>query len=202
MLAAVAEVAGRPTDDMDRDTFTGRTDAWIAAELLRRAGHPGDPEGVRAVHGRYLAHLAEGLAARGCRATPGARDLGLALRDAARAGRCHEHYLLTGNLREGARRKLAAAGLADVFPAVGAFGDLHEDRVHVAEDAARMAPPGARPVVLGDAPADLRAGRAIGARVVLVATGPVPADELGSLGPDALLDDLSDTAAALAALLG
>ncbi|HVG93279.1 MAG TPA: HAD family hydrolase [Planctomycetota bacterium] len=202
MLGAVAEVAGRPVDDMDRATFTGRTDAWIAAELLRRAGHPGDPEGVRRVHARYLELLEEHLLSRGCRATPGARALGFALRDAAADGRCHAHYLLTGNLREGARRKLAAAGLDDVFPVEGAFGDRHEDRAHVAAEAAGMAPAGARPVVLGDAPADLVAGRAIGARVVLVATGPVPAGDLRALSPDALLDDLSDTAAALAVLFG
>ena len=54
MLGAVADVAGRPVDDMDRATFTGRTDAWIAAELLRRAGHPADPAGVSRVHARYL----------------------------------------------------------------------------------------------------------------------------------------------------
>jgi phosphoglycolate phosphatase-like HAD superfamily hydrolase len=202
MLGAVAEVAGRPTDDADRDTFTGRTDAWIAGELLRRAGHPGDADGVARVHARYLELLALALGTRGCRATPGARALGLALQAAVAERRCHAPVLLTGNLREGARRKLAAAGLDDVYPSEGAFGDRHEDRIHVAQEAVRMVPADARPVVLGDAPADLRAGRAIGARVVLVATGPVPADALRSLGPDALLADLADTAAALAALLG
>ena len=69
-------------------------------------------------------------------------------------------------------------------------------------ESARRSPAGTGPVVLGDAPADLVAGRAIGARVVLVATGPVPAGDLRALSPDALLDDLSDTAAALAVLFG
>ena len=54
--------------------------------------------------------------------------------------------------------------------------------------------------MLGDAPADVEAARAIGARVVLVATGPVPADALRAHAPDALLSDLCDTARVLEAL--
>ncbi len=201
MLGAVEHVAGRPATDADRTTFTGRTDAFIAAELLRRAGHPADPEGVARVHARYLELLAEGLEVHGCAALPGAHALGLALTDAAREGRCRSPLLLTGNLREGARRKLLAAGLLDVYGHAGAFGDRHEDRIDVAREAIAMAG-GARPVVIGDAPADLRAARAVGARCVLVATGPVPAAELAALGPDALLDSLEDVARALEALLG
>jgi phosphoglycolate phosphatase-like HAD superfamily hydrolase len=202
MLDAVADVAGQPARDEDRATFTGRTDAWIAAELLRRAGHPGDRGAVRLVHERYLERLAARLPVHGCAATPGARALGLALREAAERGRCHRPFLLTGNLREAAARKLAAAGLDDVFPPVGAFGDVHEDRAVLAAEAVGMAPPGALPVVLGDAPADARAARAVGARIVLVATGPVPADVLRLERPDALLEDLTDTRGALEALLG
>ena len=43
--------------------------------------------------------------------------------------------------------------------------------------------------------------RAIGAKSVLVATGPVPADVLATHRPDALLHTLEDLDAALAALL-
>lgn len=200
MLRAVAEVAGAAASDADRTTFTGRTDAWIAAELLRRAGHPGDRAGVRQVHVRYLELLAEGLPVHGCTAIPGALALAEALQAATRAGRCAPPLLLTGNLREGARRKLTAAGLSGSLPVEGGFGDLHEDRADVARTAAALAPH-AHPVVIGDAPADVYAARAIGAKSVLVATGPVPADVLATHRPDVLLSTLEDLDAALAALL-
>jgi len=199
MLAAVAEVAGREASDADRHAFTGRTDAWIARELLRRAGHEAGDDAVARVHARYL-ELWDGLLpSRGCTALPGALDLGLALAARAQAGACRPSLLLTGNLREGARRKLAASGLAGAFALKGAFGDRREVRADLAREAAALSP-GSRPVVLGDAPADVEAARAIGARVVLVATGPVPADALRAHAPDALLSDLCDTARVLEAL--
>jgi phosphoglycolate phosphatase-like HAD superfamily hydrolase len=202
MLEAVEATAGRRPADPDRHTFTGRTDAWIARELLRRVGHSAGDDAVKDVHARYLERLAVHIAEAGCcTALPGASRLGLALREAAEAGRAAPHLLLTGNLREGARRKLAAAALLEAFPPVGAFGDEHEDRAHVAALAASLAP-ACRPVVLGDAPADVAAARAIGARAVLVTTGPTPVDELRAAGPDALLSSLDDTDAALDALLG
>jgi phosphoglycolate phosphatase len=199
MLRAVREVAGRDASDDDRLSFAGRTDAWVARELLRRAGHAESPDAVRRVHARYLALLGEALARDGCVATPGALALGAALAERAASGRAAPPLLLTGNLREGARRKLAAAGLSDAFPLVGAFGDEREDRDDLARDAYAMAPACA-PVVLGDAPADVRAARAIGARVVVVATGPVPREALLAERPDALLDGLADTEEVLAAL--
>lgn len=201
MLSAVEDVAGRPPSDGDRATFTGRTDRWIAGELLRRAGHADTHAEVARVHARYLELLVERMPTHGCDALPGALELGRTLVRAADEGRCRPSLLLTGNLREGARRKLLAAGLADVYPLAGAFGDRHEDRIDVARDAVAMAE-GADPVILGDAPADLRAARAVGARCVLVATGPVPAAELAALRPDALLDSLADVERAMAALLG
>ena len=191
MLRAIEDVAGRAASDADRTTFTGCTDSWIAGELLRRAGHSGDRAGVERVHARYLELLAVGRSAYACTALPGALALGEALAKASAEGRCHEPLLLTGNLREGARHKLQAAGLDGVYRCEGAFGDLHDDRIDVAREAVALAP-GARHVIIGDAPADLRAARAVGARCVLDATGPVPADELARLEPDALLESLVD----------
>jgi phosphoglycolate phosphatase-like HAD superfamily hydrolase len=57
-------------------------------------------------------------------------------------------------------------------------------------------------VLVGDTPLDVAAGRAGGARVVAVATGPFRADELRSTEADAVLEDLGDTDATLAAILG
>ena len=57
-------------------------------------------------------------------------------------------------------------------------------------------------IVVGDTPYDIDCGRANGARTVAVATGPYSLAELQAHGPDVLLPDLADTAAAMAAVLG
>jgi phosphoglycolate phosphatase len=57
-------------------------------------------------------------------------------------------------------------------------------------------------VLVGDTPLDVAAGRAGGARVVAVATGPYRVEELEASGADAVLPDLRDTDRALAAILG
>jgi phosphoglycolate phosphatase len=56
-------------------------------------------------------------------------------------------------------------------------------------------------VLVGDTPLDVAAGRAGGARVVAVATGPYGVAELESTGADAVLEDLRDTGATLTAIL-
>ena len=45
--------------------------------------------------------------------------------------------------------------------------------------------------VIGDTPADIEAARAIGARVLAVATGKLKRDELAAHQPDLLHDDLT-----------
>jgi phosphoglycolate phosphatase-like HAD superfamily hydrolase len=49
--------------------------------------------------------------------------------------------------------------------------------------------------VVGDTPRDLACARAGGVRCLLVATGGASREELAACAPDALLDDLTDTAA-------
>ena len=48
-------------------------------------------------------------------------------------------------------------------------------------------------VVIGDTPADLSCGRAIGARAIGVATGHYSVDDLSSYSPAAVFADLSCT---------
>jgi phosphoglycolate phosphatase-like HAD superfamily hydrolase len=57
-------------------------------------------------------------------------------------------------------------------------------------------------VVLGDSARDVAAGKAVGARVVGVATGFYPVEELKRLGADIVFKDLGDTAAVVAAVCG
>ena len=56
--------------------------------------------------------------------------------------------------------------------------------------------------VIGDTPLDIAAAQANGARSLGVATGKDSVDELLAAGADVALEDLRDTEAVLAALLG
>jgi phosphoglycolate phosphatase len=57
-------------------------------------------------------------------------------------------------------------------------------------------------VVIGDTPADISCGRALGARAIAVATGSYSVDELKAHHPYAVFQDLSDTDAVMAAIAG
>ncbi|MBC7820080.1 MAG: HAD hydrolase-like protein, partial [Planctomycetaceae bacterium] len=51
--------------------------------------------------------------------------------------------------------------------------------------------------VIGDTPADVRCGRAIGARVIAVATGAYSVDELAKSKPDHLFGDFGNVESVL-----
>ena len=107
--------------------------------------------------------------------------------------------LLTGNYREAAWQKLRHYGLAEHF-AFGGFGDDHADRDDVARQALTAAAEHHAPQtinreklwVIGDTPADVRCGRAIGARVIAVGTGMYSMEELRQSEPDHLFADFAD----------
>jgi phosphoglycolate phosphatase-like HAD superfamily hydrolase len=114
--------------------------------------------------------------------------------------------LLTGNLEAGAWAKLEAFGLADYFEA-GGFSSDHADRREIARRAhAKLCAhtgipfPAARTVVVGDTEHDVDCAQANGFRAVAVASGWVPRERLVEAGPDALLDDFTDSELVLAAL--
>jgi phosphoglycolate phosphatase len=118
--------------------------------------------------------------------------------------------VLTGNMRPLAEVKLQAPGLARYLNLdAGAFGGEHEirsDLVHIARRNAFLASgrefAGEETVLVGDTPLDVAAALAAGARAVGVATGHSTADELAAAGAHAVLPDLTDSAAAIAAILG
>jgi phosphoglycolate phosphatase len=106
--------------------------------------------------------------------------------------------LLTGNIKHGARIKLERFNLWEKFP-FGGFADDHEDRDKIAGVAHQRGserfgrPPlhGEEVLVIGDTPLDIRCARAIGARVVAVATGGARMEELIEHKPDWAVPDLS-----------
>ena len=187
----IPQVTGVPLRELP--PMHGRTELDIAQDALRRHDVPEDGAG------RMLAALAEEFRRRAddlrARATvlPGVAAA-LALVD----GRDDAvQSLITGNVREIARLKLEATGIAEHFRwSCGGFGEDDRERSGLVRLARERA--GAegvsvrRVVVLGDTPNDVAAALAEGARAVGVATGVFSADELHAAGAHAVLPDLSD----------
>jgi phosphoglycolate phosphatase-like HAD superfamily hydrolase len=121
--------------------------------------------------------------------------------------------VLTGNVRTLAQVKLDAVGLGHQLDlCIGAYGDDHEIRAELVHLARRRAADvhcrsasdfnGQATIVIGDTPLDIEAALAADARAVGVATGGYPATVLHAAGAHAVLTDLTNTPAILAALLG
>ena len=201
-------------------SMAGRTDRAIAIETLALAGVP-DPRTQVDAFQRVLAQVAPSVAdmvrADG-RVLPGAAEAIRALAETAAAatGTARSgsrgplvQSVLTGNMRVMAEMKLGALGLGrDLDLRVGAYGDAHEiraDLVPLARASAAAAYgadfSGPATVLVGDTPLDVEAARVAGARAVGVASGEFSVADLVAAGADAVLPDLTDTAAVLAAIL-
>ncbi|MEQ8330355.1 MAG: haloacid dehalogenase-like hydrolase [Longimicrobiales bacterium] len=177
--------------------FSGKTDPQIARELLRGAGLGDDAidAGLPRLFERYLAGLEAGLPANPMAVLPGVPDLIDALGgtgDVALA-------LLTGNIEDGARLKLAGSGLAERF-VTGSFGSDREFRDDLPPVAMERAAAtwgvtfAAEEVfVIGDTPRDVACGQAHGTRTVAVATGRFDAEVLERTGATHVVPDFSDT---------
>ncbi len=117
---------------------------------------------------------------------------------------------LTGNVAPVARLKLELLGLLPYLNyEIGGYGNDHRQRAELVQIAIERAKhlegklfSQQDIVIVGDTPNDIACGRANGARTVVVATGAHSYEELLQHGPDVLLEDLSDTDAAIAAILG
>jgi phosphoglycolate phosphatase len=181
--------------------FSGRSDKAIAMDLFRSHGlEPSEENWQRFCKG-YLGRLEKALIACKGHVLPGVP----ALLDALAARGDVAIGLLTGNLREGARRKLSHYELWHWFQ-FGGFGDEHMERCDIAAAAlvdaerhlngrAAATANGAvdrQIIVIGDTPHDIRCGRSINARCVGVPTGNVSAEELRRSEPDVLVESLAD----------
>lgn len=194
------ELAFGVTAPTDGIPVAGRTDRAIAGDLIRFHGLD-DVEATRVrLLETYLRVLPMELTSRNGRVYPGVRELLMRLsrREDVLLG------LLTGNYREAAWQKLRHFGLAEHF-AFGGFGDEHADRDDVARQALAAAIEQHAPHtidrkkvwVIGDTPADVRCGRAIGANAIAVATGMYSLDELVASQPDHLFADFADVESVL-----
>ncbi len=190
-----------------RPVMSGKTDPQIVAEYLELLELADVHRHVPVV----LEHLERELAAAEDEVRSHGRLLpGVATLLARLAGDDRVlQTVLTGNIAPNALVKLAAFGLEGWLDLeVGAFGSDHADRralVPVAlgrlrtRDGVTLDPGDVW--VIGDSANDLACARAAGARCLLVATGHLDVGALGSLEPDALLPDLSDTEAVIELLL-
>jgi phosphoglycolate phosphatase-like HAD superfamily hydrolase len=188
-------------DACDAFGFGGMTDRAIARAGLQAIGREPTPEAIDDLLAAYLDALTDTLASSQAFVHAGVER---ALDEAHAAGAAVG--LGTGNLREGARRKLARVGLHERF-AFGGFGcdDEARDallRVGAERGARALGVPlaGCRVVVIGDTPRDVAAAQAIGVDCLAVATGGFSTEALAATRPTWVFRDL-DEEGALAALL-
>jgi len=204
--------------------FAGRSDRAIAMDFFRRHGIEPSAENWRRFCDGYLRWLEQMLPTHRGVVLPGVVELLdiLAARGDVAIG------LLTGNLKEGARRKLGYYGLWHWF-GFGGFGDEFTERCDIAAaalaaarshlngraittkwdiDAARQHSQfdkddvafSGEILVIGDTPHDIECGRSIGARCIAVSTGQTSVSLLQEARPDVLIDTLRDASSILSFL--
>lgn len=109
--------------------------------------------------------------------------------------------ILSGNTRSAAKAKLDTFDLSRFLDLdIGAYGDDSPSRpnlVGIAQKRASskygIAYDAETTFIVGDTPRDIQAGKTGGARVIAVATGRTPVDELRRNSPEAAFGDLSDS---------
>ncbi len=190
--------------------FAGRSDKAIAMDLFRSHGLEPSEQNWRRFREGYLGRLETALVAKKGFVLPGVLKFLQALADRGDVA----IGLLTGNMREGARRKLSHYQLWHWFP-FGGFGDEHMERCDIAAAAmadaerhlgragaygANGAAADRQIIVIGDTPHDIHCGRSIGAQCVAVPTGNTPARLLRASQPDVFVETLEDFDAILALL--
>lgn len=186
-------------EGIERMKFAGRTDVSLVREFFGIHAIPATEQNFQRFFERYVHWLDHILAQSHSEECPGVRDFiaGLqGLQEPPLLG------LLTGNIQLGAEIKLRHFGLWDYFE-TGGFADDHEDRNKIAEAAKARGErvlkrklKGEEIVVIGDTPLDIKCGRAIGAKVLAVATGGWRYEELVPHEADWLVQDLRGVKAA------
>lgn len=186
-FARVCELEFGVPNGTARLHFAGRTDPSIVREFFGQFAIPATTENFRRFFDSYVFILDDLLRRLNGRILPGVGEMIAAFQSMP-----HRPMLglLTGNIRLGAQLKLSHFDLWHRFR-MGGFGDDHEDRNQIAAIAHRrgkrlMNQPvsGDEVLVIGDTPRDIECARAIGARVLAVATGKFTVEELAQDKPD------------------
>lgn len=175
-------------EDLQGMATAGMTDYAIAEAAIKAVGHEADDASVMEflrVHGEQLPLY---LGRRQGQVMPNVREILEELEPREDVA----SFLLTGNTETGAQAKLAHYGLDTFFGRGGAFCVGAGSRDDIARSALPLAHGADELYVIGDTPADIACGVAIGARTIAVATGSYSADELGEHEPWALLRQLPE----------
>ena len=193
---AVTDLFG-PGEAFSGVEFAGRTDILIVTDGLKNIGVEPSQKNLELVRLRYVDLLEIELKASGNRART-LDGVGKLLEKLA-GENSFTVGLLTGNWKEGARKKLSHFGLWRYF-FFGAFAEdgperdkLFEPAITRASDFTSRNFSPAETWVIGDTPHDVKCGKSSGANTIAVATGPYDREALEKSGATAVLDDLSDT---------
>jgi phosphoglycolate phosphatase len=191
--------------DMITDGLTmhGRTDPLIFRHCYYKSGLTGDwREGYETFKPPYLEELPISIRnSPKARMHVGVRELLDALSESP------EEFALalgTGNMEAGGRTKIAHFDLNRYFP-IGGFGDHHEERHMILQDALDSAEEYFGTTfspetswVIGDTEFDIYGAQKLGIKTLAVATGgKYTVEMLREHGADAAREDLSDTAGLL-----
>jgi phosphoglycolate phosphatase-like HAD superfamily hydrolase len=204
MFRAMDEVYG-VRGELDGYSFHGRTDPAIIVDLATRWGAPETlvRAGLARCLARYIECLRDEMTDGEIEVLPGVHELVTALA-------CDRRVVLgvlTGNVADGLAIKLAPTGLLSLFKvqASGSDSALRPELPAVAVARADLLTgrryTGKEVVVIGDTPADISCGAALGVRAIAVATGRHTIDELAACEPDYAFADLSDWRAVMGAIL-
>jgi len=181
--------------ELHRVKVHGRTDRGIVEELFTKHGLPCDEEVRQQFSNRYHELLPDSMHECEGVLMPGAVELLERLAETPQV----KLGILTGNSESAAWSKLRHFEI-DQFFEFGGFGGNHAAR----NDVARLTLKNCRATykdhqiepdqawVVGDTVNDITCARAIGAKVIAVATGGSDYEELSVHEPDLLLRDLSD----------
>lgn len=206
MQRALHKVFGSSGDPAYR--YDGKTDKQIVRDVMRLEGHSDEhiDSKMEKLVDLYLDALREGIASPKFNVHPleGVMEIldVLEARDDIVLG------LLTGNVEPGARVKLTAAGIDPDRFKINAFGSDHEHRPELPAIAQRRASEslglsisGEKMIVIGDTPADIACGRALGARAIGVASGHYTVAQLEEHEPYAVFLSLENTQLVLETIL-
>lgn len=191
---ALEAIAG-PRVSLEDFPTAGMTDGAIARVLSEQHGDASEAQSA-AMLAMYVELLPAALRAKLGGVLPGVRSVLEELHPDPGV----RNLLLTGNVEAGAREKLTLYGLMSFFPDGGAFCAGDGSRTTVARNARALAPEAEVAYVIGDTPADIACGKAIGAHTVAVASGRFDADALAKHDPWLLLERIPEPATFRAAL--
>lgn len=203
--AAICEVLDISRSHLrgNKVSMAGKTDPQILKEILDNLSLSYDNDLLWAILDKYLAHLSVEIGTNGKHLKPSVMETldWLGNMDNVSLG------LLTGNIEDGARIKLASFGIWDRF-GFGAYGSDNENRNLLLPEALRrfQSISGTEVtfrdcIVIGDTPRDVECSRPYGASCLAVATGPYGIEALMRTDADEVVGDLSEARGALSALL-